>query len=114
MSEATANSRRYGMGADEYAGILDSPDLVFTDDPLPDDIPTLGPDEEIMVPVSIRVSTDVYYRLKGLAEKRGVKYTVMLREWVEAELLSAESDSPVSRDEALRAVDVLRRLGMVA
>lgn len=75
--------------------------------------PPLGPDEEIMVTVSIRVTTDVYSRLKALAEQRSQKYTVMLRSWVEAELAAAESGSPVTRDEALRAVEVLRKLGHV-
>ena len=90
--------------------------LVFDDAAIdPKDIPPpLAPGEEIMVPITLRVTTSDFLRIKELAAKRGEKYTVMVRNWVEAELASAEAGAPVGRDEALRAVEVLRKLGMVA
>jgi hypothetical protein len=108
----TENSLRYGMSTEELAASIDMENLVITDDPLPDDIPVLAPGEEIMVPITFRVTTSDFFRIKALAEQRKEKYTVMVRNWVEAELAEAERDAehPLTREDLLKAIDLLRKL----
>lgn len=107
------DSFRYGTGADEDPGDL-MEGLVFDPTaPIPKDVPVLGPDEEVMVVVSLKLPPATLLALKTLADQRGEKYTVMLRGWIEAELAAAAAGGAVTRDEALRAVEVLRKLGHV-
>lgn len=89
--------------------------LTFTDEEVdPAELPPPpGPDDEILVVLSLRVSMATADRIRKLAESRGEKYTLMLRRWVEAEVAAAET-GPVDRAELLHAVDVLHRIGLVA
>lgn len=115
MTMTTSHDLRYGASPEEITAAIDRGGLTYTDDPVPGDIPPpAAPGETVMVNTSLRLPLEVFKGVKALADARGVKFTHMLRRWIEAELASAQAGEPVPREDALRAVEVLRRLGMVA
>ena len=65
--------------------------------------------------VTLRITKDTKARLQRLARARGDRYTRLLREWIELELTNAENqDNVVTREQALRAVQALQDMGLVA
>lgn len=105
----------YGPTAEDYRDDLLAGELTYPDVPLPTDLPPPpAKGEMMMVNTSLRLPVPVFNGVKALADARGIKFTHMLRQWIEAELESAESGAPVTREEVLRAVEVLRKLGRAA
>jgi predicted DNA-binding protein len=56
------------------------------------------------VVTSLRMSLELYQRLKAAADRRGTTMAALLRGWAELELAAEEDDRPISRLEALRAL----------
>jgi hypothetical protein len=67
------------------------------------------PDGEPMVVCSLRLSGDVYRRLRKAAAARGVKPTALMRDWVLAGLAAADDDRTISVADLLRVVATLPR-----
>jgi predicted DNA-binding protein len=73
------------------------------------------PEGEVMVVRSIRLPVDLEVRAKGIAEARGVPYSVLIRDWISEGLERAEAGEqrdPVTElhriaDAAQRALRVL-------
>lgn len=94
-----------GAADDPMDSLVLRPDVEVDPGDVP---PPLGPDEQMLM---VCVPAGFYARLKAVAARRGEAGCAgLLREWMEAELTAAEQD-PVTRAEALRAVEVLRKLG---
>lgn len=87
------------------SGLVFRPDVEVDPGDVP---PPLGPGEEMLM---LRVPAGFYTRLQAVAAGRDEGGCAgLLQEWMEAELIAAEQ-GPVTRAEALRAVEVLRKLG---
>jgi predicted DNA-binding protein len=74
------------------------------------DAPAPPRPNEVMVPRSVRWPLELDRRVKAVAEARGVTMSQLVRDWVELELAALESDTPISRADALRALASLRPL----
>jgi predicted DNA-binding protein len=84
-------------------------DLTFGET-LPDSI---LPDEaaEVMVVRSLRLPPDLDERIREIAAERGLKWSVLVRQWIEQEVAALDDDVPISRADALRALASLRPIG---
>ena len=58
--------------------------------------------DDVLVVTSLRITTGLHRRLKAYAEERGVTPSLLIRQWIELHLSSA--DKPISLDAALRAL----------
>jgi len=67
--------------------------------------------DEAMVVRSLRLPLELDRRLTAAAEARGVSMSMLVREWIDLELVALEHDQPISRADALRALAALRPLG---
>lgn len=63
---------------------------------------------EPMVVRSLRLPVSVHERLVALAERHHVPASTLMRQWIETELTAYEDDRPISRADALRALQMLR------
>jgi hypothetical protein len=70
----------------------------------------LLPDEDLMVPRSVRWPLDLDLRMKAAARARRISMSQLMREFAEAGLASLADDQPISRAEVLRIVAGLRPL----
>ena len=68
-------------------------------------------DQPAMTTTSLRLPVELLERLKAVSEKRGTTMGALLREGAEMVLASLESDAPISRADALRALAGVRALG---
>jgi predicted DNA-binding protein len=65
----------------------------------------------VMVVRSLRLPFELDQKLKAAAQRRGVRTSTLIREWIELELTALEDDQPISRADALRALATLRPMG---
>lgn len=70
-------------------------------DPPPRDLA----DQPATVVTSLRMPIELYQRLKAAADRRGTTMAALLRGWAEMELAAEEDDRPISRLDALRALN---------
>ena len=95
-----------GKGLAEFVDRLEFGDATVPAPPMPDG--------EVMAVRSIRWSADLDARVKAAAKSRGMTMSGLIRDLVELELTAMESDQPISRSDALRALAALRPVGGVA
>jgi predicted DNA-binding protein len=83
--------------------------LEFDGEATQDEVPPR--DMPVMVVRSLRLPFELDQKLKAAAQRRGVRTSTLIREWIELELTALEDDQPISRADALRALATLRPMG---
>lgn len=64
--------------------------------------------DDLLVGTSLRLTYRTAQKVRTLAETRGVKPSVLLREFIEAQVAMAESDHLISYADALRVLSTLK------
>jgi predicted DNA-binding protein len=64
--------------------------------------------DDMLVVTSLRIPLGLHRRLRDYAEAHGTKPSVLIREWIELHVSSAEEDRPILLADALRALAGLR------
>lgn len=64
--------------------------------------------DDMLVVTSLRIPLGLHRRLRDYAEAHGSKPSVLIREWIELHVSSAEEDRPILLADALRALAGLR------
>lgn len=79
-------------GPPDYEGFLGEGLTFPPGAELPDDIPPFPESEDdVKVPVSVRMSTSAYEELKVIAAQHGMAPSTLAREWVEAQIAAHRS-----------------------
>jgi hypothetical protein len=81
--------------------------ITYTDAPA--ELPP-KPDGETMAVYSVRLPTSTAEQLAGIARRRGVKPSTLMRQMIEQCLATEADDHPISLAEALRALTTLRKV----
>ena len=73
------------------------------------ELPTEGPTtpedvDAMLVTVSLRLPLGSQRRVQEIAKDRGIKPTVLMRQWIEQMLAATENDHPISLQDALRVL----------
>lgn len=69
--------------------------------------PVAGEADDMLVVTSLRIPLRLHNRLKEYAGSRGVKPSVLVRQWIELHL-SADEDRPIMLADAIRALTGVR------
>jgi predicted DNA-binding protein len=83
------------------------------DETAPVDLPPV-PDGEPMVLRGVRLPVQVDQRVRAAAERAGVPFSTLVREWIELGLTEMEEDRPVSLSALRRAIAHATQTGRAA
>ena len=71
-------------------------------------LPAVAEDtDDMLVVTSLRIPLGLHRRLKAYADAHGTRPSVLMREWIDLHLSSAEEDRPILLADALRALATL-------
>ncbi|BCJ66322.1 MULTISPECIES: hypothetical protein [Polymorphospora] len=73
------------------------------------ELPPVAEDvDDMLVVTSLRIPLSVHRRLREYAEAHGTRPSVLIRQWIELHLSTADEDRPIMLADAMRALAQLR------